>query len=141
MSVVNIVCGADATHMYTDGGLFSKDGSVSAILCKADCLPHLNTVLSSRGSLFFANQLALTINHTFFSYEGLITGLPQLFRQQYERHRDTIEKAGASFELWLAGWSPELGRPEAWAISSHGLCAVRHRAGHRGVSGGLVEIA
>lgn len=126
MSVVNIIHTPEAVHLFSDGGLFSSDGSVSAILSKAYCLPHLNAVISSRGSCYFANQLVLTINRTFSSFEALVADLPELFRAQYEKHEAVIAEAGAAFELWFIGWSHERGGPESYAISSHGLTARQH---------------
>ncbi|MGX1786135.1 hypothetical protein ACWIGM_05320 [Bosea sp. NPDC055332] len=112
--------------MYTDAGLFTNDGTVSAILSKAYCLPHLCAVISSRGSCYFANQLILAINHSFSTFEGLIGGLSAVFRTQYETHESTIALAGASFELWLAGWSHVRKAPESYAIASHGLTVHHH---------------
>ncbi|KRE13461.1 hypothetical protein ASE63_18485 [Bosea sp. Root381] len=127
MSVVNIVHGSNAVHMFTDAGLFAADGSVTALLHKAHPVPHLGAVFSSRGSYWFMQKIVTAISHHFSTFDEMIAGVRALFVSQYERHAEAIAAADAGeFELWICGWSSARARPESYGISSRNLQLAVH---------------
>lgn len=126
MPVVNILNTGDAVHMFTDGGAFAQDGTLADIINKAHHLPHLHAVITSRGSYWFMNRMVSAIIERFTGFEELVSGISTLFREQYERHADTIAESEISFEIWICGWSSERNRPESYGLRSHGLTHAVH---------------
>ena len=96
MSVVNIVNTGDVVHLFTDGGLYSKDGVLSAIIHKVHVIPHLNAALASRGSWNFTAKLAVRIGHGCSSFDELVENAASLYRSAYDNM--ILRAEGKSFE-------------------------------------------
>lgn len=115
MSKVVILKQGKALHVVTDGASYMADGRVSAIEQKTSVLPHLNTVIYSRGPARTSLLLGLQIQEEFTSFDAIIGGDISFFmRAFYHEHENHFRSSGfPDAEVYFFGWSQAKDRPEA----------------------------
>jgi hypothetical protein len=85
MTAINIVCLADAIHMFADGASTDANGKIAGIAPKVFALPHIKSVIGVRGSSAAATIFAHAVGFHSRSFDQLKLQIVEVFMLRPER--------------------------------------------------------
>ena len=120
MTAINVIKQSNAVHVLTDGAGYNADGTLIAIANKVWPVAHLNLVLASRGSAYFAPLLAQHASAAAHSFDHLKSIMPALALELAGRFAPLMRMSelGSQFDLVVAGWSETSG-PSSYFLCDH----------------------
>jgi hypothetical protein len=120
----------DAVHMLVDGLAYGQDGRISAISQKAWSFPVAGFVITSMGIGHFGLLAGVALEQQFGTFDAILAGAEAFLPEWYERNafvranrdQDVVINTGSGGDaaLFLAGWSRERGRAEAYTVTMWG---------------------
>lgn len=122
MSVVNIIHDDSAIHMFTDAGVWGNDCKIREFRHKGYILPHLHSVISSRGDGRLFEYISQRISTTCGSFDEFILLLSAICRDEYFRYCEY----GIDLELWVCGYSSRMREVQAYGLCNEGLTIDDH---------------
>jgi hypothetical protein len=106
-------------YLLADTAAYTPDGVVRQFVSKVITLPHISTVLATRGAMPSLNLVAIELGKTATSLDDLIERGAEIIREAHEDgDLDYFGNSEREFDLVCVGWSDRNSRAEAHALSS-----------------------
>ncbi len=123
MTAVSLFVRPEAVYLLTDGAYYSPDGTVQHLASKVGIHEGLSLAFACSGMVEPAHIAQALKDRGPFDQEGFLALIPEAMRQIREENRRG-NPAGEDGELndlqlFVAMYSHERGRPEAWVCSSN----------------------
>ena len=120
MTAINVIRQANAVHVLTDGIVCNSEGIITEVGPNAFTLPNLPAALAIRGPTQFMPFLVHRLSRECQSFDEL---LKKVVPAALEVHISIPMTLGygdvrPSFDLVVAGWSNERGRPESFVMTN-----------------------
>jgi hypothetical protein len=120
MTAINVIRHRASVHMLTDGGIFDADGIMVSCFSKVLMMPHLNAVISCRGSMLALSLVAAQLGVVATTYDGMkALAVDTLWTAWATLHGELFSKIqiGDNLQIVVAGISETKG-PDSFIILS-----------------------
>jgi hypothetical protein len=120
MTAINVVRQANAVHVLTDGIVCDAEGVISEIGPNIFMLPNLPAALAIRGPSQFMPFLVHRLSRECQSFDELLKNVVPAALDVHISIPMTLGYGDVrpNFDLVIAGWSNERGRPESFVMTN-----------------------
>jgi hypothetical protein len=120
MTAINVIRQANAVHVLTDGIVCNSEGVISEIGPNTFTLPNLPAALAIRGPTQFMPFLVHRLSRECQSFDELLKNIVPAALDVHMSIPMTLGygEVRPNFDLVVAGWSNERGRPESFVMTN-----------------------